>query len=85
MDHTVEGLVALLLSILTGIEESLGGALENTGLTPNAEAVVWTVIILLCLAVAIKLLNGWIRTVSLVLLVVLAVHALVTHGFGTIA
>jgi hypothetical protein len=85
MAHILEGLVSLVLSLLTGIENSLGSAMETTGMTPNVEAVFWGVIIKLCLAVVIRLLSGWIRTAMLLLIVGLALHAFFTHGFGTLA
>jgi hypothetical protein len=80
LDHVVLGLVALMSSALAGIESSLGDGIAVTGLSHNAETIFWVVIVVLTLAVLVRLLGGWSRTILVAFLLVLVVHASLTHG-----
>jgi hypothetical protein len=85
MEWVFDGVINLFLSILTGIENSLGDALANTGMSPNVAASFWAMIIFLCLIVAARLLTGWIRNMVILFIFALVLHIVVTHGIGTVA
>jgi hypothetical protein len=80
LDHVVMGLVALMISALAGIEGSLGDAIGMTGLSHTAQSVFWVIIVVLTLAALVRLLSGWTRTILVLFVLVLVVHAGVTHG-----
>jgi hypothetical protein len=85
MEWVLDGVVRMILSLMTATEDSLGDALAGTGMSPNAEAAFWGVIIVLCLIVAVRLLSGWIRNLAIIVILALILHVVVTHGIGTVA
>jgi hypothetical protein len=72
--------VALMISALVGIESSLGDGIAMTGLSHSAQSVFWVVIVLLTLVALVRLLRGWLRTATVMFVLVLVAHAGVTHG-----
>jgi hypothetical protein len=80
IDHIVLGLVALMISALAGIESSLGDGIAMTGLSHTAQSAFWVVIVVLTLVALVRLLRGWLRTGSVLFLLILIAHAGVTHG-----
>jgi hypothetical protein len=82
MDGMVNGLAGLVMIIVSSLESALADGMALTGLPPRVETVLWAVIIVLCLTAVVRLMGGWIRTVMVLFIVGVSVHAGLTHGFN---
>ena len=73
------GLVAIVLSVLSAIENALGHAMSQMGLPHSVQTVLGIVVAILVLIAALRLFGGFVRVVLIVVVLALVVHA-VTHN-----